>query len=368
MFFAKEKSSQKNEDGTRVREELAALRAELAQRDRELADRNQELGQLRAQVDLHTGMFASLVNFNRSMDGLNESFSQLAGMLSGQREAAVNAAQESDGNRVAFERIHHNLRATFDRISEASVSVASLNEQAGRIGGIVQLIKEIADQTNLLALNAAIEAARAGEQGRGFAVVADEVRKLAERTSKATTEIADLIGEIQGGTNRVKTVMEKDAAEAKTFMEDSASAVQGMQRLLGLSQQIEAAILDASNISDAELANLQELGLKLAVYEVFMGKSQIQAEELPDYTQCRLGKWYHDPVVREMHANLPGYRDMEAPHKAVHEHAREAVRRFRAGQFDAALKSLAAMETANLSVITSMSRLLHRNPRSLQPA
>jgi methyl-accepting chemotaxis protein len=112
-----------------------------------------------------------------------------------------------------------NVNGIAELIRESDASVAQLDESSKKIGGIIQVIKEVADQTNLLALNAAIEAARAGEQGRGFAVVADEVRKLAERTSKATGEIAALIGDIQNHIGETVTGMQQANTQVTESLE-----------------------------------------------------------------------------------------------------------------------------------------------------
>ncbi|RCE17633.1 chemotaxis protein [Aeromonas caviae] len=304
------------------------------------------------------GMFTNIANFGQSLHGLGDSFLGLAVQLNQQKITAISSSRESETNRLAFQQMANNLRTMFEQITAASENVASLHERASQINGIVQLIKGIADQTNLLALNAAIEAARAGEQGRGFAVVADEVRSLAERTSKATTEIAGLVSEIQSDTQQAKNVMEQGAINARRYSADSLSATNGMSQLTELSQNLEQSITGASLLSNAELANLEELSLKLEVYKVLMGLSNLTAEQLPDYTECRLGQWYYAGEGKASFSKSSGYREMEKPHQAVHDNARNAVARFHSGDYDGALSALAAMEQANITVMKGMSHFL----------
>jgi methyl-accepting chemotaxis protein len=124
--------------------------------------------------------------------------------------------------------------------------VANLGERSVQIGQIVDTISGIAGQTNLLALNAAIEAARAGEQGRGFAVVADEVRKLAEQSQDATKQIADLIQEIQGETDKAVVAMNQGTHEVKVGTEVVSVAGQAFGEITLLITQVSDQIQDIS--------------------------------------------------------------------------------------------------------------------------
>lgn len=132
-------------------------------------------------------------------------------------------------------------------VSNASTGIRQLEERAGQISSITGVIKEIAGQTNLLALNAAIEAARAGEQGRGFAVVADEVRKLAERTSSATVEIETMIAAIQNDTEQVVEVMDAALPQVEAGVEAANQAAESLQRIKEGTQAALERIRDVSS-------------------------------------------------------------------------------------------------------------------------
>jgi methyl-accepting chemotaxis protein len=140
------------------------------------------------------------------------------------------------------------MGAIADRVKKAAQTVESLGSRSDQIGEIVGTIEDIADQTNLLALNAAIEAARAGEQGRGFAVVADEVRALAERTTRATKEISEMIRTIQNETGSAVQAMEEGNREVVRGTEQAALSGRALHDIL---EQINAVTAQASQIATA---------------------------------------------------------------------------------------------------------------------
>ena len=166
-----------------------------------------------------------------AMTGLTESMNQVSQIAI----ETAGIAETSSNLSAAGVKIVHSASAEMERISvsvtQSAQVVYALGERSKAISGIVQTIREIADQTNLLALNAAIEAARAGEQGRGFAVVADEVRKLAERTAKATGEISEMICAIQGETQSAIVSIEAGTGQAKNGADLARQAASSLERI-----------------------------------------------------------------------------------------------------------------------------------------
>ncbi|HUI63857.1 MAG TPA: methyl-accepting chemotaxis protein [Bacteroidota bacterium] len=176
----------------------------------------------------------------------------------------VKSAAE-EGGRVVEETVA-GMRRIADVVNRSADTVRTLGKSSNQIGEIIGVIDDIADQTNLLALNAAIEAARAGEQGRGFAVVADEVRKLAERTTKATKEIAGMIRTIQAETAGAVASMEEGTMEVNNGIGlaeragTSLKAIVGMvQKLTDMVSQIAAASEEQSSASEQISKNVEAI-------------------------------------------------------------------------------------------------------------
>jgi hemerythrin-like metal-binding protein len=176
---------------------------------------------------------------------------------------AVESSQRTSGYAKDGEVVVNNTIDVMNRIAEQVRSIAgtvgSLGEKSNQIGAIVGTIQDIADQTNLLALNAAIEAARAGEQGRGFAVVADEVRALADRTSKATREISEMIKGIQAETLGAVETMNQGVKEVQDGTSEAARSGEALKQILSQVDEVTLQINQIATAAEEQTATTGEI-------------------------------------------------------------------------------------------------------------
>lgn len=358
-FVKKEEFSALKKENQQLKQQVLALEAEVA-------NANDESQQLAQDMANNTDRYHHQEEINNLCLGSSDLVNNIREELAASSNVLIKHRDDFQSSQTLFNDILSMLASTILATSQisndsqvASTSVDNLKSATAGINDFVNIIKGISDQTNLLALNAAIEAARAGEQGRGFAVVADEVRTLAQRSAEASNEISNLIEQVNQQMEQVINGIGYVGEKSGEISESTATIEATANNIVSVSQNMYSVISHSTADAFIQTVKMDHVVWKLEVYQVMLGMSDKNIEDFADHTMCRLGKWYFQGEGAEKYAENNAFKRLDAPHAQVHNYGLNALKAMKSGDMAQAVKDLTVMESASVEVVNLLTSLSH---------
>jgi methyl-accepting chemotaxis protein len=335
--------------------ENATLQSELEQLQSELATCQSQLIEA-SNVDIKEQICLNMMKSINQITSVRESMLSSYETIESESKAVGEIKSMFDNSSEAINNITSGMENITEKIFGMSTSIGSLKGIADSIYSFVETISKISEQTNLLALNAAIEAARAGDAGRGFSVVADEVRSLASNTNESAEEVSGLV-------TKIKIDTDSSVASADSLQNANSELLESIQHLdsnykliVNVCDSMKSTIGSATQKSFMQTVKLDHLVWKGDIYGIAIGESSQNASELIDHAQCRLGRWYSSNES-SLYSNNPSYIALDAPHRLVHTSGIAGLKQVAEGNLAGAMESFSEMENASEQVLSLLDRI-----------
>ena len=274
-----------------------------------------------------------------------------------QTERFLNSYEAETRDGIALlKEFQEKLLITKKNTENVAEQVSALKLNAEDIAKFIVTVDTVSEQTNLLALNAAIEAARAGEHGRGFAVVADEVRSLSQTSGKSAQQIKDVVADISSNTTHCYDDMLKIQNEFELLGSQVNELVDIISHLVNNADKLHSIVRRSYNLIFLRLVELDHISWKLDVYQ-HIKNHETNSEVVVGHHHCRLGKWYYEGRGREQYSEMDNFKRLEKPHQEVHTFGKKAIDAQADNQPEVAYGYLEQMESAADKVISGLEEL-----------